>query len=152
MAWYQTCEEKFGESGRKGDLGEQFVIDTLTKWGWEVVHHQVPIDKQAAGVDIEFRSPNWEHFYSADVKANINDRGSFYVEIDSHGWLYNTKKTSHRIWHCNPRTGQMAWYDREDMKRFIASNKLWILTDNSGKRMVRIAPSMCRDFIKRVTV
>jgi hypothetical protein len=45
--------------------------------------------------------------------------GSFLVETSKNGWLFDERKTSDRIWHCNTKTGQMAWYDRQKMKKYI---------------------------------
>lgn len=117
--WTPTLEEAFGEKGARGLLGERFVVDVLSSWGWEVEHFESDRNIQESGVDIAFRNPMWARPYTADVKTNIDQYGSFYVETGPRDWLFNPKKKSDRIWHCNPTTGWMAWYGREEMQRYI---------------------------------
>lgn len=122
--WTKTAEGAFGPSGAKGLKGEVFVKQVLESWGWNVILHEADQTKQLAGIDIEFQSPKWKRSYSADVKSNIDSYGTFYIETDDKGWLFNPSKISHRIWHCNPTTGQMAWYDRQEMQKYIVDNNM----------------------------
>lgn len=125
-AWTERSAGAFGASGLKGDRGEIFLAAVMDKWHWFYELH-VGLDSkdyQIKGVDISFRNPSWANFYTADIKCNLNDYGYFFIETDSDGWLFNRKKVSHRIWHVNPTTGWMAWYDREEMKRYIQSQGL----------------------------
>jgi len=123
--WTTTAEEAFGHSGAKGHQGELFVVSIMKGWKWEVELFESDYDNQVSGVDIRFKSPSWFKSYTADVKANIDDYGSFFVDTDNKGWLFNPKKTSDRIWHCNPKTGWMVWYGRQEMKKFLVDNDLW---------------------------
>lgn len=141
--WTATLDEAFGANGLKGLEGEKFVAKTLTSWGWTVEHHESDKDKQLAGVDISFQNPKWQNAYTADVKANIDQYGTFYVECTEDGWLFNPNKTSHRIWHCNPATGWMAWYDRTAMKNHIES------VDLRGSDLYKVTVKASIDFIKR---
>jgi len=141
--WTDTLEEAYGEPGRRGTLGELFVVDTIRGWGWGCTHHESPRDKQIAGIDIEFRKPDWARSYTADVKTNIDRYGSFYVETNSNDWLFNRGKTSDRIWHCNPDTGWMAWYSRALMQRYICS----IGKFNTGLHKIKVSDKI--DFITR---
>jgi hypothetical protein len=119
--WTETAEEAFGPSGAKGDRGEQFLCSVFESWGWDYTLHPTSFNHQVGGVDITFRKPSWANTYTADVKANIDTYGSFFVETDDSGWLFNPRKVSDRIWHVNPDTGWMAWYGREEMMNFIES-------------------------------
>lgn len=140
--WTATSEEAFGASGAKGDRGEEFLMEVFASWGWRATRHQSSKTDQISGVDITFQKPTWLNSYTCDVKANLNDSGSFFVETNQYGWLFNPKKTSHRIWHVNPETGWMAWYDRREMQRYIVSRKL-----NTGK-LVRFSIHDKLPFIK----
>jgi len=141
--WTFGLEEAFGEKGKKGTEGELFVKMVMESWQWKVDHYESEYDKQLSGKDLEFKNPKWHNKYSADVKHNITEYGAFYVETDDNGWLFNERKVSHRIWHCNKNTGWMAWYDREEMKNFIIENGL----RNTG--IFKIDTKMKLNFITR---
>lgn len=152
-AWTPDNEGAFGKSGKRGDDGETFVTNVINSWsGWECINHRSDRSFQLAGIDIIFKKDTWKRSFSADVKNNIDRSGAFCVEIGGMGWLFNPRKTSDRIWHVNTDTGLMAWYDRRDMQTFVNNTKLFTFFDSYGKLLVKITPSMGRDFIKRVTV
>lgn len=102
-------------------MGENFLLDTLESWGWKANLLQDRCN-QARGRDIEFNNGKWKNYYTADIKNNLK-YNKFYVEMDDAGWLFNPNKDSHRIWHVDPETGQMVWYDRNDMRRFLSPFK-----------------------------
>lgn len=141
--WTQTAEEAFGESGAKGLIGEQFVANTISSWGWSVELHETDKASQISGVDITFQNPKWAKAYTADIKTNLDVYGNFYVECTDKGWLFNPKKTSDRIWHCNPETGWMAWYDREAMKNHVESKGL------RGDNLYKVTVKANIDFVTR---
>lgn len=122
--WVDTTEEAFGHSGAKGHQGELFVAKAMKSWHWDVELFESNRDIQVSGVDIRFKSPSWYKHYTADIKSNIDEYGNFFVETDDNGWLFNPKKVSDRIWHCNPNTGWMTWYGRYEMKKFLVDNNL----------------------------
>lgn len=124
--WTATTEEAFGPRGKKGREAELFLLKVLSEqFKWEVRDSEENFSDQIRGVDITFRSPNWANWYTADVKGNLQNTGRFYVDTDEDGWLFNSKKVSNRIWHVNPSTGWMVWYDREKMKQYIKSKGLF---------------------------
>lgn len=122
--WTERAADAFGKSGAKGDRGEDFLAEVFQSWGWEYEQHPSSFSHQIGGVDISFKAPNWANWYTADVKANLDQYGSFYVETDKNGWLFNPKKVSHRIWHVNSDNGWMCWYDRKEMRQHIIRNGL----------------------------
>jgi hypothetical protein len=147
--WTETLEEAFGASGVIGTAGENFVVEAIRGWGWECDHYVSDRDKQEAGIDISFRKPSWSKPYTADVKANMDASGNFYVDTASTGWLFASKKYSDRIWHVNVNTGSMAWYGRDEMKDYIITNAHYntgSLQINSGHRM----PFITRRTVKKV--
>ena len=119
--WTKTAEQAYGKTGAKGTIGEHFVANTLKSWGWEIELHEEDYDKQVSGIDITFRNPKWASSYTADIKANLDEYGNFFVDTSSEGWLFKSGKTSDRVWHCNPDTGWMAWYGRFEMQKHILS-------------------------------
>lgn len=104
-----------------------------TKWRWYV--------RESSRGDIEIRKPEWRNYYSIVVKKNMLDSDQFFIDTDSNGWLFNGN--SHRIWHCNVKTGHMAWYDREAMKQFIRKQNL------VDKGLICVEPSFQASFLSR---
>lgn len=117
--WTKTAEEAFGASGKKGREGEIFLIKVLKSWGWSVKDHEDDREKQVAGIDITFKSPNWHNWYTGDSKCNMKDNSVFYVYRD---WLFSTK--ADRIFHVNPKTGWVAYYGVDEMRKIYDTNKL----------------------------
>lgn len=117
--WTDTLEEAFGASGARGREGELFLKKVIEGWGWEVIDNEEDKELQISGKDLMIKNPKWASFYSVDVKNNLDDRGSFYVDLSEKGWLFNPKKTSDRIWHVNPQTGWMCWYGRKEMQEYM---------------------------------
>lgn len=132
--WTETLDEAFGATGTKGRLGEEFLIESLKTWGWEVNHFESNKKMQTSGIDLEFKDPKWRSFYTGDCKNNMDEFGCFYVYED---WLFKTK--ADRIFHVNPVTGWIAWYSVEDMRQWYKSDGEYI----------RIIPSKSPKFIKR---
>ena len=112
--WTETLDEAFGASGTKGRLGEEFLAEVFDSWGWEYTWHQDDRALQVKGIDFTFRKPSWYNSYTCDVKANMDKYGSFYVYKD---WLF--KGESDRIFHVNPDTGWLCWYDRKEMQKWF---------------------------------
>lgn len=127
-AWTKTTAEAFGdnEKVRLGRAGELAVLHEVSSWeGWEVLDHEQDYNLQLQGVDISIKKPTWQRFYTVDVKTGgsyLDSYGTIAVDVTEDGWLFNSKKTSDRIWHVNLNTGWMAWYDRKDMIKHIREN------------------------------
>lgn len=109
--WTKSLDEAFGETGKKGRLGEEFLLKVFDAWGWETKHYESDYKAQIEGRDIEFRKPSWANFYSCDVKNNMDQYGNFYVHKD---WLFKVK--CDRIFHVNPETGWLVWYGVDEMR------------------------------------
>ena len=119
--WTPTLNEAFGETGLKGREGELYVKQVIESWGWEVTDNESSHADQVAGRDLWIKKPEWSNFYSVDVKANMGENGSFYV--DPKQWM-DPKKKNDRFWHVNVKTGRMAWYARQDMQYYIQTKNL----------------------------
>lgn len=114
--WTPTLEEAFGEKGTKGREGELFVKQAVESWGWSVKDNEADFESQVSGRDLWIKKPEWSNYYSIDVKNNLNEFGSFY--IDPVQWM-DPRKKNNRFWHVNTTTGWMAWYSREDIQEYI---------------------------------
>lgn len=143
--WTNTTAQAFGNTPavRKGRAGELFVIDVLSSWGWDVVDYENDRSRQVKQIDVGFKSPNWFKYYTGSIKANMDDNGNIYVYED---WIYNTQ--ADRVFHCNPNTGWLCWYDTKVMQKFVAQHFDQLITKDHGS-FLKIKPGDCRHFIKR---
>lgn len=141
--WTATLEGAYGPSGKLARDAELFVKEAIESWGWEVKDNESSYQDQVAGRDLWIKNPNWNNFYSIDVKNNMDQFGCFYVDSEESGWLFKRTKVSDRIWHVNPTTGWMAWYGRNEMRQYIINESL----TNTG--LVKIKPSMKLSFVTR---
>ena len=141
--WTPTLEGAFGEVGKVAREAELFVKEAVESWGWEVMDNESDYSDQVAGRDLLIKKPSWQNFYSIDVKNNMNQFGSFFVDTNENGWLFGRKKSSDRIWHVNKETGWMAWYGRNEMKQYVINNSL------TNTNLFQVNPSMKLPFISR---
>jgi hypothetical protein len=123
-----ALEEAFGETGVKGKQGEIFMCEVFESWDWEYIWHRDEPLLQNNGIDISFKSPAWINFYTCDVKNNLTESGTFYVYKD---WLF--KGSSDRIFHVNPETGWLNWYDRKRMQKYFDKKKEYITISTSNR-------------------
>jgi len=124
-AWTTTLAEAFGANGNKGHIGELFMVEVFQHWGWDVIHHESNQTLQKAGIDISFKNPKWKNMYTCDVKNNLTSNGTFYVYAN---WLFKSK--ANRIFHVNPNTGAIVWYDVGLMKKHYRNSTEERLTFN----------------------
>lgn len=117
--WTSTTEEAFGSRGSKGRIGELFALAVWSYWGYETWDLGEQRSEQIAGHDILIQKAGWMKPYSMDVKNNMDTEGGFFVELSDRGWLFNSKKTSHRICHVNPNMCTICWYDRYQMQNAL---------------------------------
>lgn len=110
--WTATLEEAFGEMGKKGREGEEFLFEVFDKWGWEYKDTESNKTEQLNGIDVWFKKPEWSKFYSANVKNNITPAGNFRVYED---W-FDGLLMFDRIFHVNDQTKNLCWYDAQHMK------------------------------------
>lgn len=146
--WTDKAAEAFkGDTGYKGDLGEDFVIDVLRRCGFKVESFASSKVHQIQGIDISVESELGK--YTADVKANLQQNGSFWVELDSGGWLYGPRKVSDRIIHTNVDTQDLVVYKRSEMIDWLRTKpKMYTRITDSGKRIGKVEKSKYPGFIK----
>ena len=124
--WTPTLAEAFGnnENVQLGRQGELDVLEEINSWGgYSTIDHEADFALQKAGIDISLKKHNWARYFTVDVKTGTSyqdDYGTIKIDMNLDGWFLSKEKTSDRIWHVNPNTGWMTWYDRKDMKKYIA--------------------------------
>ena len=144
--WTNTTAEAFGDTPavRKGRAGELFIIDALRSWGWSVIDYENDRAKQINQIDIEFKDPKWARYYNASIKSNMDESGNIFIYGE---WIYKTH--TDRIFHCNPDTGWLCWYDTETMKRYFSDNYDSLIIGKGNKPYLKVHTMEGRDFIKR---
>ena len=119
--WTKTAEEAYGPSGKAGRSGEQWLANLLRNRGYEVTDYEDSYKHQLQGIDLVIKKSKASQQFTIDVKTNVKNDGTFFVETAETGWLLNNSKVSDFIWHVNISTGDMAWYSRSKMKNFVIS-------------------------------
>lgn len=118
--WGKNAGEAFGQTGYKGMKGERWFADYYRTKGFDVKLFEDSRAYQLAGVDVLLTNESGS--YTVDVKTNLKKDNSFYVELDSDGWLFNAKYSNDFVSHVNPNTGVIATYVRKRMQKFIEDN------------------------------
>ena len=134
MPWYANSEGRYGESGRKGDLGEQIVEDYLKR-------NQIPYEKKTDYNSQVHRKIDFIiDGVPVDVKANVKpDRYSgelnHAVEVidddGRSGWIYSSE--AEEIYAVCLKTKDIYKYKTSLMKEAIptrARQLYWITVDN----------------------
>lgn len=116
--WTDTLEEAYGKNGAKGLAGEKWVESVMHSWGWYCKLNESDYQMQIDGKDITFRNPKWANSYTGDVKNNLNDYGTFYVDLKK-----LRKSKADRWFHCNPKTGWLYWYGVKEMVDFLKNRE-----------------------------
>lgn len=135
--WTLRSEQAFGATGKAGDEGENWTKKILEDCGYEVKFYPSDKEKQIAGIDIELNN------VAIDIKSNLTDKDTFYVETKQSGWLFNPIKKSTVIWHVNPRNGKTYWYLRSDMIEYAKKRR-------NGFELLKISKPSSLPFIHEV--
>lgn len=113
----KTLEEKYGKSGKKGSEGEEFFRRFYEAKGYIVIHNDDDVVLQSRGID--FCIDTGKGLYSVDVKNNLTEYNTIYVECLPDGWLFNPKKKSEFISHVNPLSQVIVTYRRIKMQMYL---------------------------------
>ncbi len=116
----KQLQEKFGESGLKGGLAEEWLFDKLNNVYDEVIDLREDWKSQTDGIDFGIKKDNWHNPYFLDCKGNLNNM-HFYLELsknDGPGWFWKSK--SDRIYHVDVKNNRAAWYSLPDMRYTIS--------------------------------
>lgn len=123
--WTATTTEAFGdnEQTRKGNLAELMYYKYAIPLYDEVQHFPSDRQKQLQGADIVLYQNHWSRPYTVDIKANMMNRGMFFVDTSPDGWLFNPRKTNDRVCHVCVETAWAIEYDANEMRKFIRKQK-----------------------------
>lgn len=125
--------KKFGLAGEIGSKGEIWFYNHLINTYDSVYDYRKDMMWQMFGVDFAITRNNWSRFFLLDVKTNLKDDGTFFLELDNGknnklniGWLFTSK--SDRIVHINLNKEEFIWYDLPAMRHEI------LMGDNDYKK------------------
>ena len=116
--WTKTAAEAFGVTGDKGDKGELFFVEAYKAAGWKVLYNGSDKVNQLKGIDVVLIDKEGNS-YTVDIKNNLKPDGSFYVETNTDGWLYNPRYENYFVSHVNPKTKTVVSYVRQVMQKYI---------------------------------
>lgn len=119
--WVNSVQHAYGLNGKKGRAGETFFIKAFKKKGWKAIDHYKNRKKQLSGVDVTLIKNDIS--LTVDVKANMKLNKSIVIEVQTDGWLFNTKKVSDTICHINKELKMAAIYPRSFMQNYILEKK-----------------------------
>lgn len=117
--WTKTTKEAFGDNAKTqtGYNGEKIIYDYLVSVYDKVVWNESNRRKQIDGIDFEFKKAGWSKLYTADVKANLNEKHFFVYPEEIRN------KKNHRMIHVDVNTGEAVEYDRQSMLGYISTLK-----------------------------
>jgi hypothetical protein len=116
--WTKTAAKAFGATGAKGDKGELFFVEAYKAKGWNVLHYNSDKVNQLKGIDVVLIDKDGSE-YTIDIKNNLKPDGTFYVEINQDGWLFNSKYENNFVSHVNLKTRTVVSYIRQAMQNYI---------------------------------
>ena len=117
--WTLGLEEAYGEVGKRARQAELMMHKEINSWAnFKSEDFESNKEYQLLGRDISIKKINWNRDYYIDVKSNLRG-GTFCVELNNKGWLFNPKKISDRICHVDVDEGWYVMYNRQDMKNYL---------------------------------
>ncbi len=124
-------EQKYGIRGKKGHQGERDVFNEflIPFYGRNYVK-DLTRDRtaQSRGIDFSVTKPEWNNWYTLDVKSNLEKYGSdwiFWLEVESFtkdhklkpGWFRHSE--ANRIYHYCRGGKCCVYYDLNQMRQRI---------------------------------
>ena len=123
MTWYSNSEGRYGESGRKGDRGEEIVEDYL-------IRNQIPYQRKTDIVSQVYRKIDFiVDGVPIDVKANVkhdkytgelNHAVELWDDDGNDGWIYASE--AEEIYAVNLQTQSIYKYKTKLMRNLIPAN------------------------------
>ncbi len=115
----KKLQEKFGKSGLKGGLAEEWLYKKLDKVYDRVIDLREDWKAQTDGIDFGIKKDSWRYAYYLDSKGNLNDM-NFFLEFekkDGPGWFWKSK--SDRIYHVDVKNNRAVWYGLPEMRQLV---------------------------------
>ena len=79
----KKLQEKFGKSGLKGGLAEEWLYEKLDKVYDRVIDLREDWKAQTDGIDFGIKKDSWQHAYFLDSKGNLNNM-YFFLEFEKY--------------------------------------------------------------------
>jgi len=144
----KQLQEKFGKSGLKGGLAEEWLFTKLSGVYDEVVDLREDWKAQIDGIDFGIKKDSWHNTYYLDCKGNLNDM-HFYLEFSKNnepGWFWKSK--SDRIYHVDLKNNRSAWYSLPEMRMQINNSNCCIGPLSNGLCKIKANDINFKNIIK----
>lgn len=136
--WTKTTTEAFGDnsSTRKGIEAEIMYFEYAQSIYDDVEYFPDNYQMQIRGIDVRFMKAGWTRPYSTDVKGNMWEDGTFFIDNTEEGWLRNSRYINDRVCHICVHNGNAYEYDRVYMMRRMNDFPRKLLEFNRAKMFV----------------
>ena len=143
----KQLQEKFGESGLKGGLAEEWLYEKLNGVYDEVIDLREDWKSQIDGIDFGIKKDSWHNAYYLDCKGNLKGNYFFieYEKAHSTGWFWKSK--SDRIYHVDIENNRACWYSLPDMRKALSEINCCIGPLHGGLCRVDANDKMLKDVI-----
>ncbi len=144
----EQLHKKFGKSGLKGGLAEEWLYKRLNKVYDRVIDLREDYKSQVDGIDFGIKKDSWHNSYYLDSKGNLNGM-NFFLEFekkDGPGWFWKSK--SDRIYHVDVKNNRAVWYSLPDMRQVVQRTNLGVGPMRDGCIMVKANDLMLKSIIK----
>ena len=132
MAKKSPLEKRFGKRGKKGDIGEKWLLKVLreSKQYEEVKDFSKEYKMQELGIDGSIKKKSWYRPYYYDCKHNLykKSNGTFQIYLEwtkkysgKPGWFHTS--SANRIYHVSVKNNTSIFYDLKQMKKRIREQK-----------------------------
>jgi hypothetical protein len=118
----KQLSEKFGSSGLKGGLAEEWLYDKLQSIYDTVDDLREDMDYQRRGIDFGIQKAGWRNMYYLDCKGNLRN-GRLFLELQKNGrpgWFW--KSQADRIYHVDQTSGKAVWYGLPELRAALETS------------------------------
>lgn len=127
MTWYKNSEDRFGETGKKGDAGEDLFEEYLKSKNISYEKKTDPYSQTVRKIDfivegdpIDVKTNVYKDYLAVEVKSRTGDKG----------WIYTTEATF--IYCIDLENKNIYRYNVKDMAGYVSSSSVKWKTAKNG--------------------